>query len=492
MNFQLSVFALSCAALLAAAPVAQAQQGGATPRLGASTSQGRSSSAAQAGAPRRGITDIMREGPATSTLPPPVAAAAQPQGQRAAEYIVALVNSEPITNTQVQKRVERILREAGPEAQRIPREQISRQVLDQIISERAQLQLAKELDLRVDAMAIDQAEEVVARQNQVSLSELRRRVGEAGISRDEFRNNLRDQLLLTRLRERELEGRVKVSDDEIDQFLRDQRAAASSAAPDINLAQVLITVPERATAAQVAEAQKRAEDIARRARAGEDFAQLAVQLSDAPDAKGTGGALGLRAADRYPPLFVEATQSTPVGGIVGPVRSGAGFHVLKVLARQNAASPDSVVTQTQVRHILMRPDSRRTPEQIVSLMTDFKRRVQAGTADFAALARENSQDTVSARAGGELGWSTPGQFVPEFEEAMSRLQPGQISDPIVSRFGIHLIQVEGRRDAKLSPAELREAARNVLRDRKMEDAYEAWAQEVRQRAYVEMREAPAS
>lgn len=490
MKFQLSVFALSCAVLLAATPAAQAQQGGAAARQGASATQGgRSSSAA---APRRGITDIMREGPAASTLPPPVAATAQPQGQRAAEYIVALVNSEPITNTQVQKRVERVLREAGPEAQRIPREQINRQVLDQIISERAQLQLAKEQGVRVDAMAIDQAEEVVARQNQVGLSELRRRVTEAGISRDEFRNNLRDQLLLTRLRERELEGRVKVSDDEIDQFLREQRAAASSAAPDINLAQVLITVPEKATAAQVADAQKRAEDIARRARAGEDFSQLATQLSDAPDAKGTGGVLGLRAADRYPPLFVEATQSTPVGGIVGPVRSGAGFHVLKVIAKQNSASPEATVTQTQVRHILMRPDARRTPEQIVALMADFKRRIQAGAADFAALARENSQDTVSAREGGELGWSTPGLFVPEFEEAMSRLQPGQISDPVVTRFGIHLIQVEGRREAQLNPAELREAARNMLRDRKMEDAYEAWAQEVRQRAYVEMREPPAS
>lgn len=489
MRFPLSVFALSCAALLAA-PAVQAQQNGA----GARQAQGRSGTAAapQAAPARRGITDIMRAGPATTTLPPAASAGSQATGQRAAEYIVALVNSEPITNTQVQKRVERILREAGPEAERIPRDQLNRQVLEQIISERAQLQLAKELNIRIDTIAIDQAEEVVARQNQVSLTELRRRVAEAGLSREEFRNNLRDQLLLTRLRERELEGRVKVSDDEIDQFLREQRAAASTAVPDINLAQVLVVVPERATPAQVADAQKRAEDIARRARAGEDFSQLATQLSDAPDARATGGVLGLRPADRYPPLFVESTQTAPVGSIVGPVRSGAGFHVLKVLAKQSAASPDAVVTQTQVRHILIRPDGTRTPEQVAAQLADYKRRVQAGTADFATLARDNSQDTVSARQGGELGWSTPGQFVPEFEEAMSRLQPGQISDPVITRFGVHLIQVEGRRDAKLNPAELREAARNILRDRKMEDAYEAWAQEVRQRAYVEMREPPAS
>jgi len=472
-TFLRSTLTLACAAAMGCAGLAHAQAGKAPAR--------------------RGITDIMRAGPAAGVVPPANArpAAAAPGGQRIAEYIVALVNSEPITNTEVQKRLGRVLEEAGPEAQGMPRDVLARQVLEQLISERAQLQLAKEQGVKADEAAIDQGVEIVARQNQVSVSELQRRVAQAGISRDEFRNNIRNQIMLTRLRERELESRTKVSDQEIDQYLADQRSGAIAGAQDINLAQVVIAVPEHAGAAQVAQLQKRAEDVAQRARAGQDFAALVTEFSDAPD-KSNGGALGLRSAERYPPLFVESTQSAPVGGIVGPVRSPAGFHVLKVLARERGASPDSVVRQTQLRHILIRPDAKRTPEQAVALLQDFKHRIQAGTADFAALARDNSQDPGSARNGGELGWSVPGQFVPEFEEAMNRLQPGQISEPVVSRFGVHLIQVEGRRDAKLKPEELREAARNALRDKKMEDAYESWAQEVRNRAYVELREPPQS
>jgi hypothetical protein len=220
---------------------------------------------------------------------------------------------------------------------------------------------------------------------------------------------------------------------------------------------VLVAVPENATDAQVAAAQKKAQGLAQRARSGEDFAKLVRENSDSPD-RANGGAIGMRSADRYPPLFVEAVQSTAVNGIAGPVRSSAGFHVLKVLAKAQIGSLDATVTQTQVRHILLLNDPKRTTAQAVAQLAEFKRRVQAGTADFAGLARDNSQD-ASAKDGGDLGWSRPGQFVPEFEEAMDRLSPGQISDPVVSRFGVHLIQVVGRRDAKLSQSEQREAAR---------------------------------
>ncbi len=478
MNFLRSTLALACAAALATTAVAQTQR------------------AQQQQRTQRpmGITDIMRAGPVVAVPPANARPPAAPQGQRAAEYIVALVNSEPITNTEVQKRIDRILQDRAPEIERLPRAQLAQQVLEQLIGERAQLQLAKELGVRADDTAVDQGIAMVARQNDISVGELQQRITQAGMSREEFRNNVRNQILLTRLRERELEPKVKVTDAEVDQFLRDQRGGVNApGAQDINLAQVLVAVPENASASQVEALQKRAQDIARRARAGEDFARLAAEASDAPDARNNGGALGLRNADRYPPLFVETTQSTPVGGIAGPVRSGAGFHVIKVLARERAnAGADGMVTQTQVRHILIRPDGNRTPEQVVALLNDFKRRIQSGTADFATLARDQSQDNGSARNGGELGWTVPGTFVPEFEDAMTRLQPGQISDPISTRFGVHLIQVEGRRQAKLNPEELRAAARNALRDKKMDDAYEAWAQEVRNRAYVELREPPQS
>ncbi|MEB0057428.1 peptidylprolyl isomerase [Variovorax sp. LG9.2] len=440
----------------------------------------------------RGITDIMRTGPRVAPAPgaaAPAAKASGPAVQRSAEYIVALVNSEPITNTEVQSRMSRVLKE-NAEAERVPRAELARLVLERLVLERAQLQLAKETRVNVDDVAIEQAEQTVARQNQLSLSELRARVQADGITLDEFRSDLRNQLTLTRLRDREVDNKLKITDLDVDQYLREQKLSPKANAPDINLAQVLVAVPDGASAADVAKAQQKAQGIAQRAKAGEDFAKLARDLSDSPE-RVNGGAIGLRSADKYPPLFVEATQSVAVNGIAGPVRSGAGFHVIKVLAKGEAGSAEGVVTQTQVRHILLRSDPKVPTTDAVAKLAEYKRRIQSGSADFATLARDNSQDG-SAKDGGELGWSRPGQFVPEFEEAMDRLAPGQISDPLVSRFGVHLIQVEGRRESKLSQAEQRETARAELREKKADEAFETWAQEVRARAYVEYREPPQS
>lgn len=439
-----------------------------------------------------GITDIMRAPPRFAP-PAPSSAPTLSSGapvQRSAEFIVALVNSEPITNTEVLNRMERIVRE-NAEAGRMPRNELARLVLERLVAERAQLQLAKENGIRVDDLTVDQAEESIARQNQISVAELRRRVGAEGMSQQEFRKDVRTQLLLTRLREREVDSRVKISDVEVDQFILDQRSGTNAAAPQqLNLAQVLIGLPENATSDQIAAAQQKAQDVSQRARAGEDFSKLVREFSDAPD-KANGGGLGLRTVDRYPPLFVDATQSVAVNGVTGPIRSGAGFHVLKVLAKGEAGAADGVVTQTQARHILLRVDNKMTTEKAVAELAEFKRRIQAGNADFASLARDNSQD-ASAKSGGDLGWTRAGQFVPEFEEVLDRLAPGQISDPVVSRFGVHLIQVVARRETKLTQAEQREAARSVLREKKIAESYETWVQEVRARAYVEYRDAPQS
>lgn len=442
-----------------------------------------------AAAGAQGITDIMRSGPRVGPAPMP----SQPRPpalatRRSAEYIVALVNSEPVTNTEVQSRMEQVLRE-NPDAERLPRADLARLVLDRLINERAQLQMGKEYGVKVDDLAVDQAEQTVARQNQISVDELRRRVAAQGLSKDQFRRDLRDQLILTRLRDREIEAKVKISDIEVDQFIKEQRAGANAAfPPNINIAQLIVLVPENASEADVAKLQQRAQALAQRARAGEDFTKLVQDNSDAPDRAG-GGALGMRSADRYPGIFVEATQSTPVGGIAGPIRSSAGFHVLKLLSKSQPGASDAVVTQTQVRHILLRNDPKRSTAEAVAQLAEFKKRLQAGSADFAGLARDNSQDG-SAKQGGDLGWSRPGMFVPEFEEVVNRLAPGETSDPVVTRFGVHLIQVQGRREAKLSQAEQREAVRAVMRQKRVEQATDTWAQEVRARAYVEYREAP--
>lgn len=426
--------------------------------------------------------------PGSATAP---ARAALPPAQRQADYIVAVVNTEPITNNEVRSRLARVLQQLARQGGASPtREQLARQVLEQLIAEKAQLQFARESGLRVDDAAVDQAELGVAAQNQIDRAELRRRLAQDGVALAEFREDLRNQLLLVRLREREIEPRVRVSDAEVDQFLREQADAAPAGSLELNLAMVLVAVPENSTPAQVQALQARAQRVAERARAGEDFAGLVREFSDAPDRGNNGGQLGLRSADRYPPLFLEATQRSRPGDIAGPVRSGAGFHILKVIEKRQSGQPSMTVTQTRARHILLRTGARLDEAAARARLTDFKRRIQARQADFAALAREHSQDG-SAREGGELGWASPGQFVPEFEEVMDKLAPGQLSEPLVSRFGVHLIEVLERRNATLGPREQREIARRMLREKKLGEAFADWAKEVRARAYVELREAPS-
>jgi peptidyl-prolyl cis-trans isomerase SurA len=418
----------------------------------------------------------------------PFAPRAADTGPRAADYIVAVVNAEPITNNEVRSRMIRFAKQMQQQGQALPpANEFARQVLERLISEKAQLQLAQENGIRVEEGTVDLAEQGVARQNQVSVAELRRRMVADGMTVAQFREDLRNQLILTRLRERELESRAKVSDLEVDQFIREQQGTQDAAALELNLAHILVAVPESASAPQVAALQARAQRVLERARAGEDFGNLAREFSDAPDARTNGGLIGLRTADRYPPLFVQAVATVPAGGVSDLVRSGAGFHVIKVVEKKQPGLAGSV-TQTHARHILLRPTPQLTESAAIAKLEDLRKRIEGG-ADFAQLAREFSQD-ASGPNGGDLGWSSPGMYVPEFEEALNTLALRQVSPPVVSRFGVHLIQVLERRQAKLSEREQREVARNALREKKLEEAYVQWAQDVRGRAYVEMREPP--
>jgi peptidyl-prolyl cis-trans isomerase SurA len=232
----------------------------------------------------------------------------------------------------------------------------------------------------------------------------------------------------------------------------------------------------------------RAQMVAEKARGGADFAALAREYSDAPD-RSSGGDLGLRASERFPVLFVDATRAIKVGGIAGPVRSGAGFHILKVVDKQVAGLPDATVTQTRARHILLRPSARLSEAAAVAQLAEQRARLASGQADFAAVAREISQDS-SASQGGDLGWAAPGMFVPEFEEVMNRLRPNELSQPLVSRFGVHLIQVLERKEVALSAKAQRDQLKQLVREQKLEEAYARWLEDVRAGAYVEYREAP--
>jgi peptidyl-prolyl cis-trans isomerase SurA len=420
-----------------------------------------------------------------------VPAASRPQAevQQAANYIVAVVNSEPVTNIEVQRELQRLVQQMTQQRRALPdRKEMARQVLDNLINQKVQLQSASETGIRVDDAAVDQAVQNIARQNQMDVAELQRRIAQDGLAFSQFRAQLREQLILTRLREREVEPRVRVSDLEVDQYLRDQQSNTDPASTEINLAQILVSVPDNATAQQIDALQGKAQKALERSRAGDDFAVLVREFSDAAD-RANGGQLGLRTADRYPPLFLEATQNLEVGAVSAVVRSAAGFHVLKLLERRSAGLPPMMVTQSRARHILLRVSPQLSEAAARDKLVDFKKRIEATQADFATLARDNSQDG-SAAQGGDLGWANPGMYVPEFEEVMGRLAPGQISDPLVSRFGVHLIQLMERRDTALSLREQREAVRSVLREKKMDESYVNWAQDLRGRAYVEMREPP--
>lgn len=444
--------------------------------------------AAQGLRPSGGAGAGLSRGPAAApsyTLPAPGTGSAL----RSADFIVAVVNSEPVTNNEVRARAVRVEQQMAQQGSPLPpRDLLAREVLERLIVEKIQLQLAREGGIRVDDYAVGQAEESVAKQNRVSVDEMHRRLAADGISKERFREELRNQLLLLRLRERDVQSRVRVSDLDVDQYLREQQAGADASKLEINLGHILVVVPENATPQQVEERRVRAQQAADKVRAGEDFAAVAREFSDAAEAKTSGGLLGLRPADRYPELFVSATAQLPLGGIAGPVRSPAGFHVLKLVDKTSAGVP-AVAIQSHARHILLRTGPQLTESAAAARLADYRRRVLAGQADFAELAREHSQDG-SAKQGGDLGWSNPGRYVPEFEQAMNALKPGDVSEPLVSRFGVHLIQLLERRETKLTQREQRDMARDTVREKKVEEAFANWMQELRGRAYVEYREAP--
>ena len=415
--------------------------------------------------------------------------AAQAAGPQPVDHIVAVVNSEPITHQELLARIERLTPQLVRQGQPLPpRAELAQLVLERMIAERVQLQAAQAAGIRIDEATLEQAVADVARQNQLSLAQLRERLASEGMGFDRFRRELRDELLMMRLREREVDSRVRISEPEIDRFLAERRAEAAAAPTEVNIAHILVAVPENASAEQLAALQARAQGLRAQLEQGADFAELARTASDGPE-RANGGALGLRSAERYPPLFVQATQGLAEGGLAGPVRSGAGFHVLKLLEKKQAGALADRVTQTRARHILLKPSPRLNEAQARQQLADFKRRIEAGQAEFAQLAREFSEDG-SAAAGGDLGWASPGMFVPEFEQVMDRLRPGQISEPLLSRFGLHLIQVIERRQAELSEREQRELARRELREQKADEALRSFVQELRGRAYVELREPP--
>ncbi|WP_290866907.1 peptidylprolyl isomerase [Aquabacterium sp.] len=405
--------------------------------------------------------------------------------QTTADYIVAVVNSELITHTDVDKRVSRILDTAQRNTQLPPADELRSQVLDALIDEKVQISFAKNNGIDVGESEIDGTIESIASQNQLSLAELRQRMESDGLDFQRYRASLKEQILLQRVREREVIPRIKISDEELDAFIASDPAAQAEV--NLNVAHILIAVPEGATAAQVQALQAKAQALQESASRGANFGQLAKDNSADKATRDQGGGFGMRPASKLPDIFVNVTKDLKVGQVAPLVRSNAGFHIVKLIERENSAQAS--YTEQRARHILLRTTPQQPPAEQIKRLSEIRKQIIGGQGSFAQMARQYSEDGSAAK-GGDLGWAAPGQFVPEFEKAMVALQPGQISEPIVSRFGVHLIQLIERREVKLTDAQQREAARAVLRERKFEPTYEEWARELRAAAYVEMRDAP--
>jgi peptidyl-prolyl cis-trans isomerase SurA len=401
------------------------------------------------------------------------------------DRIVAVVNKEVITYSELNKAIsgaERELRRQG--AQAPEREVLERQMLERLILDKAQLQMARETGIRVDDLQLDRSVQRVAEQNKMTLAEFRNVLERDRVSFDAFREDLREQIILTRLREREVDDKIQVSDAEVDQFMK-ASGAQTGERVQYNISHILVRIPDQASADRIEAAHVKAEKARAEASASGDFAKIAATYSDAADAL-QGGSLGWRTQDRVPELFASELLRMKPGDVSEVFRSPAGFHVLKLVDRRGADASTAPVTQTRLRHILVRAGDTVSEAEARRRLLDLRERILDGKGDFAELARVHSDDATAAR-GGELDWLFPGDTVPEFERAYQELKIGEVSQPVRTPFGYHLIQVLERRSAEMSPERMRLEARQALRERKADEAYQEWLQQLRGQTYVEVR-----
>ncbi len=404
------------------------------------------------------------------------------------DRIIAVVNDDIITVSELRLRTRAA--EVQLQRQQIQppsKEVLERQVLERMIVDRAQLQLARETGVRVDDATVNAALGRIAEANNMTVPAMRQKLEAEGISFAQFRDEVRQDILLNRLREREVDGRMQISESELDNFIAEQ-AGMTADAVEVNLAQILLRVPENSTTERLDEVRQRADDLIAQLKGGADFARLAASYSNASEAL-QGGELGWRNADRLPTLFLDAIKGVKVGDIAPLVRSPNGFHIIKVLGRRSAVEAKLAggpVQQTRVRHILLKVSDIAPEQEVKRRLEEFKARIETNQVEFGTLARLHSLDSTGSR-GGDLGWVYPGDTVPDFERAMNALKIGELSGPVQSPFGWHLIQVNERRTEPASAERTRAQARQALRDRKAEEAYQDWLRQLRDKTYVEYR-----
>jgi peptidyl-prolyl cis-trans isomerase SurA len=399
------------------------------------------------------------------------------------DRVIAIVNDEAVTQYELDE-ARRVVQQQlkQQKVQPPPADVLDKQVLERRITQRALLQQAKEDGVKIDDSQVERAIQRIATENKLSAEEFRKVLAQENIPYTKYRDDIRNEMVVQRLREREVDSKVQVSDAEVDQYLATLKAQ-NAGETEYRIAHILVMVPEQASAEQIENRRQRAEEALRSIRSGADFAQIAAAFSDANDAL-QGGNLGWRSGARLPTVFADTVREQKVGTVSGVLRSAAGFHIVKLLEKRNHDDA-TLVEQTHARHILVRVNELTSEAEAKAKIERMKDRLDSG-ANFADLAKLNSED-ASAAKGGDLGWLSAGDTVPEFDEAMKKLQPNQISPPVRTSFGWHLIQVLERRKQDVTIDRARSEAQTAIRQRKADEAFQDWVRQVRDKAFVEIR-----
>ena len=399
------------------------------------------------------------------------------------DRVVAVVNNDVVTRLDLDEQIKLATQQLKRQGTPLPAQEVlERQLLERMVTSKVLVQMARDTGLRVDDTQLQRAIERIAQENKMSPEAFRKQLEMEGVKFTRFREELRNEIVISRLKEREVESKILITDAEVDNYLKNQQAPGSKD-DEYSLAHILVLVPEQASPEQIQAKRAVAEKALVQIRGGADFRQVSAGVSDAQNAL-EGGPLGWRQTSRLPQIFVEAAKSMKVADVSAVLRSANGFHILKLLDKRGNETP-VIVQQTHARHILIRLNEVVSETDAKHRLASLKERVDNGT-DFAELARLQSEDPSASR-GGDLGWLSPGDAVPEFERAMNALEPGQTSDPVQSAFGWHLIQVIERRSEDMSKERQRVIARQAIRARKSDEAYEEWVRQQRDRAYVELR-----
>ena len=423
---------------------------------------------------------------AQSAKPAQPAAAAAPATVEI-DSIAVVVNDDVITRNELANRIKTVERRMKAQNVALPEKaDLQRQMLERMIVERAQMQLAKEMGVRVDDLTLDRAIGRIAEQQKLSVQDLRNQMEKEGTTFAAFREEIREEIIMQRLREHEVDAKIQISDAEVDNFLAAEQAAAREQV-ELNLSQIMVRIPDNSSPEQIAARRARAEEVMRQLRTGADFAKMAGTYSDAADAL-KGGEIGWRSPERLPPLFTEQLAKLKPGQVTPIIKSTGAFHILKLVDKRSAAEAQAAtaVQQTHARHIVIKVTPTVSAYDAKRKLAELKERLDNKAAKFEELARLFSTDGAAAK-GGDLGWLYPGDTVPEFEAAMNNLKLGEVSQPVESSFGFHLIEVLERKSDDVSKEKQRNAARNAIRERKLEEATEDWQRQVRDRAYVEFR-----